>query len=41
MTRDEIYAASIIIFFNTLIIAVLAFALYKIKTLLNEVPQVA
>jgi hypothetical protein len=35
------YYESIIIFNNTLIIAVLAFALSKIKILLGEVPQVA
>ncbi len=35
------YLASILVFNNTLIIAVLTVALYKIKKLLNEVPQVA
>jgi hypothetical protein len=35
------YLESIYIFNTTLICAVLAFALYKIKKLLNEVPQIA
>ena len=38
---QKFYLPCIIIFNSTLIIAVLAVALYKIKKLLNEVPQVA
>jgi hypothetical protein len=36
-----VYIESIYIFKNTLIVAVLAVALYKIKKLLNDVPQAA
>ncbi len=35
------YLRSIYIFNNTIIVAVLAVALYKIKKLLSEVPQAA
>jgi hypothetical protein len=37
----QVLKASIVTFNNTLVIAVLAVALFKIKKLLNEVPQVA
>ena len=37
----ETYGPSILIFNNTLIIAVLAVALYKINKILNEMPEVA
>ena len=36
-----VYKEKIYIFKNTLIVAVLAVVLYKIKKLLNDVPQVA
>ncbi len=36
---DYVYLRSIYIFNNTLIIAVLAVALFKIQKLLNEMPQ--
>jgi hypothetical protein len=39
--EEEVYLASILVLNNTLIIAVLAVALYKIKKLLSEVPQVS
>ena len=37
----QVFKATIVTFNNTLVIAVLAVALYKIKKLLNEVQQVA